>query len=359
MKIALQRARLGVGLTSPNPRVGAVVVKNGGILATGHHRAFGSYHAEREALAKIPGDMAKNATLYVTLEPCCHRGKTPPCTAAIKEAGIRRVVYGIRDPNPQVNGKGIRELREAGIQVDGPVLEEEACEINRGYFKYRRTGRPWVTIKFAQSIDGRIAASTGDSRWISGEDSLKLAHRLRAESDAVLVGINTALIDNPQLNVRFVRGRNPYRVVFDPNLRTSPNLRLFDIKPQPVYIATRSKPNHQRMTPLVERGAEFIEFSDDQNGDPDIGFLLDKLCRKGILYLLVEGGAQTLSSFIRGNYFDEIVAVTAPILIGGDGVPSVASLGVTKVNQALRLLSVKRKTYGRDLVVWYRKMNQS
>ncbi len=358
MRIALQRAKSGIGLTSPNPRVGAVLVKNGDILATGHHRAFGSDHAEREALAKIPPDQAKGATLYVNLEPCCHRGKTPPCTQAIIAAGIQRVVYGTTDPNPQVNGKGLRELREAGIRVDGPVLEDKACEINRGYLKYRRTGRPWVTLKFAQSLDGRIAASTGDSRWISGEESLKLAHRLRAENDAVLVGINTALTDDPQLDVRFVPGVNPRRVILDPRLRITPRLRLFNNPSPPVYVATGTAADPQRARSLTARGAELIKLPQDPGAGLDISALLDELGERGILYLLVEGGAGTLSAFIAGGHFDEIVTVTAPILIGGDGVPSVASLGVTKVNQAPRLRLVKRRKYGQDLVAWYRKIDQ-
>ncbi len=354
MKIALREARRGIGATSPNPRVGAVLVKGDKILAKGFHHTFGAPHAEVECFSKVDDDATEGATLYVSLEPCCHEGKTPPCTWAIKKTGVERVVYGMVDPNPKVNGKGIEELREAGIEVDGPVMENEAVEINRGYFKYIRTGQPWVTIKFAQSLDGRIAAATGHSRWISGEESLKLAHQLRAEHDGNLVGINTALQDDPQLTVRLVKGHNPYRIIIDPNLKLKPDAKVFDAEPKPVYIATQPYPSPERADKLSDRGAEFIWLPPGENGALDLGQLLDELGRRGIHYLLVEGGGGVLSRFIQNQLFDEMVVVTAPLLIGGDGIPSVASLDIQKVSESRKLEIFKRKVYGDDVAIWYR-----
>lgn len=343
-----------MGATSPNPRVGAVIVSDSRVIARGYHRAFGALHAEADSLAKLPPGRASGATFYVNLEPCCHQGKTPPCTRALIEAGIGRVVYGMIDPNPQVNGRGLTELRKAGIDIRGPVLEEEARELNRGYLKFRRTGRPWVTLKLAQSLDGRIAAADGDSQWISSPDSLKLAHRLRAEHDAVLVGINTALVDDPRLTVRLVRGRNPRRVVLDSHLRLLPEARLFDADTGPVLVATQLYPPTDKARRLKERGADFIWLPPAEDGALDLNVLLDELGQRGILYLLVEGGAKVFSSFIRSDLYDDIVMVTAPIIVGGDGIPSVTSLGLERISDAVKLRLVKRKAYGPDMALWLR-----
>lgn len=360
--MALKEAARGLGVTSPNPRVGAVIVSGGQVIARGYHRAFGALHAEVDSLAKLPPGGAAGATLYVNLEPCCHLGKTPPCTRAIIEAGIARLVYGTIDPNPLVNGRGLRELKEAGVEVQGPVLEEEARELNRGYIKFQLTGRPWVTLKMAQSLDGRIAASSGDSRWISNPNSLKLAHRLRAEHDAVLVGINTVLVDDPQLTVRRVRGRNPRRVVLDSDLRLSPEAKVFVADSAPVLIATRPHPPAPKAKRLEKRGADFIWLPPrsghndwpDTNGDLDLGVLLGELGKRGLLYLLVEGGGGVFSSFILSGLYDEIIMITAPIIIGGNGIPSVASLGIRKVAQSIKLHIIKRKSCGQDLALWLR-----
>jgi len=323
----LKEAAKGCGLTSPNPRVGAVLVKDGRELARGFHRAYGEPHAEVDCLAKLKEGEAEGSTMYVNLEPCCHHGKTPPCTAAIEKAGVRRVVYGMSDPNQKVAGGGLKQLRAAGIAVSGPILESEARDLNRGYIKYLETGRPWVTLKFAQSLDGRIATRTGDSRWISSPGSLKLAHQLRAEHDADMVGINTALADDPQLTVRRVKGTNPYRIVLDPA---------------------------EKALILIDKGAELIELPDTEDGSLDTGVLLNELGGRGIHYLLVEGGAGIFKRIIKAGLFDEIIVITAPVLIGGDGIASVPSLGIQKVADAVKLKVYKRKSYGSDLVVWHR-----
>ncbi|RJP76019.1 MAG: bifunctional diaminohydroxyphosphoribosylaminopyrimidine deaminase/5-amino-6-(5-phosphoribosylamino)uracil reductase RibD [Candidatus Zixiibacteriota bacterium] len=352
MRLALRQARRGIGHTSPNPRVGAVLVRDGRVIARGAHLAYGGLHAEAEALARIPAGAARGATLYVTLEPCCHHGKTPPCTQALIQAGLGRVVYASGDPNPLVNGQGLIRLQEAGIRVDGPLLEEPARHLNRGYLKYRRLGRPWVTLKWAQSLDGRIAAAGGDSRWISCPDSLTLAHRLRADNDAVMIGINTARADDPQLTVRLVPGRDPVRVVLDANLNLNPDATLFESGSGRVIVVTRPYPPDDRAQALKARGADLVWAPVDEQGHLDLGVVLDELGRRGILYLLVEGGAQVLASFLRTRLYDEIVLVTAPILVGGDGIACTGPLGVTKVAQAHELEIVRRKLYGRDLALW-------
>lgn len=354
MKLVLKQATKGYGATSPNPRVGAVIVKDGKEIVRGFHRSFGDLHAEAACLANLKSGEARGATLYVNLEPCCHQGKTPPCAQAIIDTGISRVVFGMIDPNQAVNGQGLKTLRDAGIEVSGPVLENEAKELNRGYLKIRQTGRPWVTLKFAQSLDGRIAAGTGDSRWISSPPSLKLAHQLRAENDAVLVGINTAVADNPQLTVRFARGLNPQRIVIDPGLRLNPESNIFAADPKPVLIATRPYPPDKKAARLADRGAEFIWLPPQSNDSLDLKILLDDLGKRGILYLLVEGGAGVFGNFINQGLFDEIIAVTAPILIGADGIPSMPLLDVSRVAEAIKLNIHKRKTYSPDQAVWYR-----
>jgi diaminohydroxyphosphoribosylaminopyrimidine deaminase/5-amino-6-(5-phosphoribosylamino)uracil reductase len=355
MRMTLAQARKGIGATSPNPRVGAVLVKKERVLAQGYHRAFGQPHAEVDCLSKVTAKQAAESTLYVNLEPCCHSGKkTPPCTDLLVSSRIRRVVYGMIDPNPFVNGQGLKKLREAGIEVSGPVFEDATRELNRGYLKFRSDGKPWVTLKMAQSLDGRIATSSGDARWISSPSSLKLAHRLRAEHDAVLIGIRTALADNPKLDVRHVRGPNPRRIVLDTDLRLPPGARLFEVDSNPVIIATRPYPSYEKADQLKRRGADFIWLPPAGDGTLDLDALLEELTQRGILYVLVEGGANVASSFIRCNLVDELVVVSAPLLIGGDGIPSIAPLGVESLAQSVKLTVHKRRAYGPDLATWMR-----
>ncbi|MCX6639325.1 MAG: bifunctional diaminohydroxyphosphoribosylaminopyrimidine deaminase/5-amino-6-(5-phosphoribosylamino)uracil reductase RibD [bacterium] len=354
MRIALREAARGIGATSPNPRVGAVLVAGSKALARGYHHSYGTPHAEVDCLAQVPAEKSRGATLYANLEPCCHHGKTPPCSNAVISAGIKRVVYGMLDPNTQVNGRGLRELHQAGIEVVGPVLEQESRELNRGYIKQQSTGRPWVALKFAQSLDGRIAACGGDARWISSPEGLKLAHRQRAEHDAILVGINTVLADDPQLTVRLVKGRNPQRLVLDGDLRIKPSAKIFKANPLPVLIATRPYPPDEKVKQLPPQLAELIWIPPDRDGHIDLGLFLDELGRRGILYVLVEGGADVFSSFMRTRLFDELIAVIAPKIIGGDGIPSVGKLGIKRVGQAMQMRVHKRKTFGPDTAIWFR-----
>lgn len=359
MKMALREAKRGIGATSPNPRVGAVIVKDNRVISRGYHRSFGAAHAEADCLSKLPVGAASSATLYVTLEPCSHHGKTPPCASAIAQSGITRVVYGLRDPNPLVDGKGFQILTQSGIEVHGPVLEEEAREVNRGYLKFLLSGRPWVTLKWAQSLDGRIATQTGDSRWISGRDSQKLAHRLRAEHDAVLVGLNTVLQDDPRLTVRHVRGRNPRRVILDADLRLPLDAALLDTDSNRVMIVTRPNPPSARAKRLEDRGAELLRIPVHHEDILDIEVLLMELGKRGILYLLVEGGSQIITSFIRQSLFDEIVLFVAPKFVGSDGVPGVASLGISRIEESVRVEVKRRRFIGQDLAIWLRTVQVS
>ena len=249
MRKALALARKGLGSTSPNPMVGAVIVKKGEIIGKGYHRRFGSPHAEIEAIKDAEGSI-NGATLYVTLEPCCHTGKkTPPCLDTLLKYDLKRVVIGTIDPNPQVSGRSVKALREKGIETEVGVLEEECRKLNETYFKHIQTGMPFVTLKFAQTLDGRIATLTGDSKWISSQKSLQWAHRLRSQHDAVMVGVGTVLKDDPQLTVRLAKGRNPVRVVADSRLRTPLGAQI--LKEQGIaqaIIATTKRADLEKMT---------------------------------------------------------------------------------------------------------------
>ena len=350
MKLALGLARRGHGWTSPNPMVGAVLVKDNLIIGRGYHRRFGDNHAEVNALQNASADQA-GATLYVTLEPCCHHGKTPPCVDAIISSKIERVIIGTLDPNPEVNGKSVKILNENGIETRVGVLEEECRELNEAHFKYMTTGLPLVTLKFAQTLDGRIATASGDSRWISSEDFQKLAHRLRAVNDAVLVGINTVLADDPQLTVRLVRGRNPTRVILDSRLRTPPKskiVRTCDVAP--VIIATTEQADTQKASQLRGLGVEVLEVQTSVSGGIDLKHLLQALGKRNISSLLVEGGAKVITSFLHQKLADRVVVALAPKILG-KGIDAVGELDIIRISQALKLTFKKISRAGDDIVI--------
>ncbi len=347
MALALKLARRGAGWVSPNPMVGAVVVDGEGrIMAKGYHRRFGDLHAEREVLKRLNWK-APGATMYVNLEPCCHYGKTPPCTEAIIHAGIKRVVVGTLDPNPLVAGKGIGILRSAGIQVEVGVLEEECRDLNRAFFKWVTTGLPWVILKWAQSLDGSIATASGHSQWISGPQALRHTHRLRAESDAILIGRETAALDNPRLTVRLVKGKNPLRVVLDTSLSLPMDLNLFTTPP-PTLIFT-SEEKRGKIAALRERGIEVIALR-DADGKIPLKAALRELGKKGIAQLLVEGGGKVITSFLKEGLADEIYIFIAPIFLGVGRSP-VRDLGLRSVKQAMKLKKVTYKRIGQDLLL--------
>ena len=351
MRKALALARRGLGKTSPNPVVGALIVKNGDIVGQGYHRRFGGPHAEVNAIRDAGRDIT-GATLYVTLEPCCHlKKKTPPCLDAILKHDWSRVVVGTPDPNPQVNGRSIEALKQRGIETRVGVLEEECRRLNEVYFKYIRTGVPFITLKFAQTLDGRIASATGDSRWISSSPSLKLAHRLRSLHDAVLVGVGTVLADDPQLTVRLVKGRNPLRVVADSTLKTPLTAKaLADQKSAPTVLATTKRADPGKLSAMENAGIEVVVVAEEKGGRLDLSDLFRKLGERGISSVLVEGGAGLITSVLRDRLADRLVVIVAPRIMG-KGIEAVGDLDITDVRQALALSFVKTFRSGDDLVI--------
>lgn len=318
MQQCLSLAKKGRGAVSPNPLVGAILVKGGRIVARGYHRRFGGPHAEVECLRSYRGD-ASSATLYVNLEPCSHFGKTPPCTDLILRSGIRRVIVAMRDPNPLVSGRGIRRLRSAGVEVLMGVLEEEAAVLNRFFVKHITTGMPYVHLKLAQSLDGKIADSGGNSRWISSPESRSLVHQWRAEYDAILVGAGTVEKDNPALTVRMVRGRNPDVVVLDGRFRVPSWSRIFSVnRSRRIFLCigrNAARRQTRRTAALRKRGIEVIEFQSER-GHLSLKKVLRVLYSRGIGSLLVEGGGMVFSDFIRNGLADELSVFVAPRIIG-------------------------------------------
>lgn len=351
MSLALKLARKGRGKTSPNPMVGAVVFRGNRIIGKGYHHYFGGDHAEIDAF-KDTKESLQEATLYVTLEPCCHQGKkTPPCTDAIIREKIGRVVIGTMDPNPEVSGRGIRILNEHGIETKVGVLEKEGQALNEVYIKYMSTGFPFVTLKFAQTLDGRIATTAGGSKWISGEPFRKLAHRLRSLHDAVLVGIDTVLTDDPELTVRLVKGRNPTRVILDSKLRIPLKARVVTSADRtPTIIATTSRADAKKLSQLREAGAEVLEVQADAAGEVDLKELLKLLARRNISSVLVEGGSGVITSFLRQKLVDKMVVAVAPKIMGR-GIEVVGELNIRGVSEALKLDFKKVRRVGEDVVI--------
>ncbi|MBN1471833.1 MAG: bifunctional diaminohydroxyphosphoribosylaminopyrimidine deaminase/5-amino-6-(5-phosphoribosylamino)uracil reductase RibD [Syntrophaceae bacterium] len=340
MKFALQLARKGRGYVNPNPMVGAVIVKNGLIIGKGYHRRFGGNHAEIKAI-KSAGSKVKGSTLYVTLEPCCHKGKTPPCVNAITESKIARVVIGTIDSNPLVSGKGINFLQKGGIKVHTGVLEKECRELNEIFFHYMETGLPFVTLKYAQTLDGRIATVTGISQWISSPASRKFAHRLRVEHDAILVGRGTVERDNPELTVRLVRGRNPLRVIVDSRLSVSEKAKIFqNTSLTPTLIATVKTDLDPKFKKLAARGAEISTVKADENGKVSLKSLFKILALRKISSVLIEGGAQIITSVLKHDLADRLVVVISPRIIG-KGIEAVGDLHIKNL-QSAKKISVRR-----------------
>lgn len=348
MRRALRLARKGIGKTSPNPAVGAVIVKNGKVIASGWHRKAGLPHAEIEALRSAKGDV-RGGTLFVTLEPCVHFGKTPPCVDAVIKAGIKRVVIGAKDPNPLVAGKGIRKLKRAGIEVDSGVLADDCRAINRPFGKFIATKTPYVTLKLASTLDGRIAIATGESRWITSEESRKAVHRLRSETDAVMVGVNTLLRDDPELTVRLVRGKDPLKAVLDSTFKTPLAAKAFK-DPGRLVIFTGQGASAAKIKKARALGARVVVVPAKNNG-LDIRRVLKELGKLEVSSLLVEGGGTLSASLVKAGLVDRFVFFISPKLIGADGRPSIGSLGLKKLSAAPVLKDVVVKRSGCDIVV--------
>lgn len=352
MRQAIALAKKGIGLTSPNPAVGAVVVRGGAVISKGFHRKAGLAHAERAAIERIK-KINKDSTLYVTLEPCCHYGRTPPCTDLIIGSGIKSVVIGAVDPNPKVRGKGIRALRRAGIQVTTGVLKEECGALNEQYEKHITTGLPFVALKLACTLDGKIATKTGESRWITGIEARRFAHRLRSVYDAVMVGSNTVLKDDPELTVRHIRGRNPKRIVLDSLLSTPLDARVFDNigndGGDELIIFTTSRAKAKNISRAREKGATVIIAPGAENG-LSLGHVLKELGRFGVTGVLVEGGATLAAAFLKQGLVDRLMICVSPMIIGSDGVSSVGALGIERLKQAIRPKALSVKRLGADIL---------
>jgi diaminohydroxyphosphoribosylaminopyrimidine deaminase/5-amino-6-(5-phosphoribosylamino)uracil reductase len=348
MRLALQEAERGLGRTSPNPVVGAVVVKAGRVVGKGHHARAGGPHAEIAALKKA-GKIAKGATLYTTLEPCDHYGRTPPCSEAILAAGVTRVVCGSADPNPLVNGRGIARLRRARVKVETGVLRAEADRLNRPFFKLVEKGMPWVTLKAAITLDGKLATDSGESKWISGEASREDVHRLRDRVDAVVVGAQTARRDDPLLTTRLPKGKghNALRVVVDSGLTLPADRKLFDSGEAKTVVATTLAADDARALTLANRGVEVWTLPRSSEG-VDLAALLRRLGEQGALHVLVEGGATLFASLLRAGLADELVLYVAPKILGA-GKPWVAELGITEMERALRASAPQVERFGDDL----------
>ncbi|MDO9528834.1 MAG: bifunctional diaminohydroxyphosphoribosylaminopyrimidine deaminase/5-amino-6-(5-phosphoribosylamino)uracil reductase RibD [Syntrophales bacterium] len=350
MKRALKLARKGEGRVSPNPMVGAVIVKDGRIIGEGYHKKFGGNHAEINAINSA-SEAIEGTILYVTMEPCSHYGKTPPCTDRIVEVRPQRVVIGTTDPNPMVSGRGIDILKQHGIETDVGILEEECRELNEIFLKFIRTKTPFITLKFAQTIDGRIATSTGHSRWISSEPSLKFAHKLRSLHDGIMVGAGTILTDDPELTVRHARGKNPLRIVVDSTLRIQANARVLkNQESAKTIIATTQHCNKENLRHLTDSGIETLIINSKNQKHVDLKKLLAELGKKEISSVLVEGGSEIITSFLKEKIADRIIIITAPKIIG-TGIPSVGDLGITKIDDSIKLSVRKVSRKGDDIIV--------
>ena len=355
MKKALRLALRGEGCTSPNPMVGAVCVLGGEIVGRGYHKKAGAAHAEIEAFADAErkGISLKGATLYVTLEPCCHTEKlTPPCTDAIIASGVSDVVVGAIDPNPKVSGKGVAKLRENGIAVRTGVLERECTETNEFFNKHVVSGLPFVILKCASTIDGKIASATGDSKWIGSLKQREMAHRLRKKVDAVIVGINTVLADDPGLDVRLVGGtvRQPVPVIMDSKLSISPEARVFSTHPRSI-IATTEAAESVKEKKLRELGAEILRLESDATGRVPAAELLRELGAMGMCGVLVEGGSRVGACFLREGMVDKVVFFYAPKIVGGDGVSMVGDLGKQSIEDAISIKNIKVRRFGDEVMI--------
>ncbi len=351
MREALALARTADYRTSPNPMVGAVLVRDGTAVGAGYHRQAGAPHAEIDAL-QAAGARARGADLYVTLEPCTHQGRTGPCVPDIVAAGVRRVIAAMPDPNPRVNGSGIEALRQAGIEVTVGDGAEEATYLNRFFARHITTGLPFVSLKYAMSLDGKIATSSGESRWISGPDARRWAHRLRHQHDVVLVGVNTVLRDDPQLTVRNAEGdgevRQPLRVILDSHLRIPGHARVLQDADRTI-IATTSGAPALKSRVLERQGVEVLTCP-EREARVDLAAVLQELGRRQLISVLIEGGAEVHAAALRSELVDEVYVFVAPLILG-DGFAPVGTLGVRHLQDALRFGKLQAQALGPDVLL--------
>ncbi|EST11525.1 bifunctional diaminohydroxyphosphoribosylaminopyrimidine deaminase/5-amino-6-(5-phosphoribosylamino)uracil reductase RibD [Sporolactobacillus laevolacticus] len=349
MELAIHLAQMTRGQTSPNPAVGAVVVNHGSVVGVGAHLKAGEAHAEVNAL-RMAGDRAEGGVMYVTLEPCSHFGRTPPCADLIIKKKLKRVVIASRDPNPLVSGKGIERMRQAGITVDTGVMKKEADALNPFFFHYIRTGAPFVTLKIASTLDGKTATSIGESKWITNDQSRHDVHALREQHDAILVGIGTVLADDPQLTVRLNdEAHQPIRVVLDTHLRIPEEARLVTDSAAPTWIVTGNTIDEKKAERLNHGHIDIFQLPEEKI---DVRKLLALLGEKGITSLLVEGGATVHGSFVKSRSFDRLIAYLAPKLIGGtEAIPAVGGSGIEHLAEAAKLSIERVENIGGDLKI--------
>ncbi|MFA5150691.1 MAG: bifunctional diaminohydroxyphosphoribosylaminopyrimidine deaminase/5-amino-6-(5-phosphoribosylamino)uracil reductase RibD [Candidatus Omnitrophota bacterium] len=350
MNLALKLALKGKGKTSPNPLVGALVVKNNRIVGRGFHGQAGLSHAEVIALDEAQ-DLAEGATLYVTLEPCCHFGRTPPCVARVIKSGVKEVIVGMVDPNPLNNGKGIEILKQNKIKVKVGFLEDKLKRLNEVFIKYITRKTPFITVKVAESLDGRIATRTGDSKWITSDKSRGFAHRLRADFDAIMVGVNTVLRDNPKLDVWFSK-RHPVKIVVDSQLSTPEKANIFSGS-NPVIIATLATRLGQETENrvILGRKAKILEIK-EKAGQVNLKDLMKKLAGVGITSILVEGGGMLIGSLFDEGLIDKIMFFISPKIIGGkDAISSVMGQGIARIERAAKLKNMSLRRFGEDFLI--------
>lgn len=345
LRRALQLAKKGKGWTNPNPMVGAVIIKNGKIIGEGYHKKAGLPHAEAEAIRNAREDV-KDATLYVTLEPCCIFGKTPPCAKLLIKSGIKRVICAIKDPNPKVHGKGITQLRKAGIEVILGMLEDEARLLNESFFTFHEKKRPFIALKFASSLDGKIATCRRESKWITNEKARKFARNLRSNYQAVVIGINTVLSDDPDLGARTKKKKDPLRIIMDSKLKIPLNSNI--LRDNNVLIATTIHADKEKKQELTKRNIPLLIFNAKKI---PLKKFLNELVKKEIISIFVEGGSQILGNFVDEKLADKIYAFSSPILIGGEkALGAIGGKGANRVSDALVLKNVNRKTFGDNLL---------
>lgn len=349
MQMALELAKKGMGHTSPNPMVGCVVVKDGEIVTQGYHERYGEYHAERNALTRYEGDLT-GAEMYVTLEPCCHQGNTPPCTDIIIEKKIGKVYVGSMDPNPKVAGKGVAILREHGIEVETGILDKECLALNEVFFHYITTKQPYVVMKYAMTLDGKIATSTGDSKWVTGEEARQHVQTLRKKYAGIMVGIETVLADDPMLNCRIEQGVNPVRIICDSRLRMPMNSKIVTTAKEIPTILCCTESDKEKEKAMKEAGIEVIHCG--ENGPVDLQLLMSELGKRKIDSVLIEGGGTLHGSVLKAGLADKIYCYIAPKLIGGANAKSpVEGEGFALMKEALPVNDIEVISLGEDICV--------
>lgn len=350
MRRAIRLAKKGKGRTSPNPMVGALLVKEGRVIAEGYHHKAGEAHAEIIAIQSAGSD-ANGATLYVNLEPCVHYGRTPPCTPSIIKSGVRRVVVGMEDPNPLVRGKGLEELRKAGIEVSSGVLERESQRLNEAFCKYIIKREPFVILKVASTLNGKIATRDGESKWITGEASRNYVQKLRSEVDGIVVGVDTIIKDDPLLTVRIKSGGNPFRIVLDSSLRIPEDARVIENSPSRTIIVTTELADKEKMERLKERGVKILTAS-TKDGKVDLRDLLSKLGKLEMISILVEGGSKVNGSFLDEGLIDKILLFFAPKIIGDREAKGIFyGRRISALSEALNLRDLKMMRVGEDILI--------